>query len=276
MNTKNHRQVIKDLNKNAHLVTKSEVIRVSHQEPTTIHLSTLPLKDPNYSGVVFERSRPCPHKQCDSNSLCYTMGIVGIFFIQAHITIPSRFAPHQIINLQPLLARHPTLVMPHHHSLLKTNGPPFLHVIKHLDTRGPTESSLHQAPQPDSNPCPNLPPVVQNPPVGDSTRTLYVPRDEGHDSGQAVPDVVVVVVVVRHERQAFHERRVVGESFWEGEGVGVPGAVVVVAAFDAEEPPMGGGRGELLVLDPALLVLLVVHGAHEPRVALEGSRARVA
>lgn len=50
---------------------------------------------------------------------------------------------------------------------------------------------------------------------------------------------------------------------------------MVVAAFEAEEAAVGEWRGESLVLDPSFFILVVVHGTHEPRVALEGCGARV-
>lgn len=84
-----------------------------------------------------------------------------------------------------------------------------------------------------------------------------------------MPDVVVVVVVVRHERDACHEGGVARQCIRPGEGVGVPSAVAPVADPEAEDSASGSGGGELLVLDLALFVH-VVEGAHEPCVAFHG------
>lgn len=97
-----------------------------------------------------------------------------------------------------------------------------------------------------------------------------VPSNEGHESGQAMPDVTIIVMVVRNKGQAFSKRGVFRQSFRPGDGVVVPGAVVGVAAAEAEEATVGGRRRELLELNLPLLVG-VVHGAHEPRVPLESS-----
>lgn len=84
-----------------------------------------------------------------------------------------------------------------------------------------------------------------------------------------MPDVVVVVVVVRHERDAFHEGGILRQCIRPSEGVGVPSAVASVAAAEAEHSASAGLSRELLVLDLALFVH-VVEGAHEPCVAFHG------
>ena len=65
-----------------------------------------------------------------------------------------------------------------------------------------------------------------------------MPSDEGNHRRQAVPDVVVIVMVVGDESQALHERCIARQSFTPRERVGVPRPVMFVTAFETQNPTM--------------------------------------
>lgn len=60
-----------------------------------------------------------------------------------------------------------------------------------------------------------------------------VPSNEGHESGQAVPNIIIIIMIIRHKAQASHHRGIFRQCFRPGDGVIVPRAVVGVVAFKA-------------------------------------------
>lgn len=291
--------------KSTNLLAEGEVVRMCHHQATAFNLSALPPEDPDHCRLIPERPRPSSHKhgQPDIHFPWPFLSSQPNVPDRAKPTVLSGLAPYQIVGLHPPLPRHPTLVVPHHHRLLEANrGRVVLHPVEDLNVGWAVEGRLHQVPQPPAHLGPELTPVVEHPPVGSGVAEVHlVPSHKRQDRWQTVPDVVVVVVVVRHEGEPRHVGGIVRQSVGPSQRVRVPWTVVVVSTLEAQDPPDGRIRWELLILhlshleaekqinvkidsvwihvhrkhriglyiyDYLAFLVRVVHCAHEPRVAV--------